>query len=96
MKPEHIAATLILILSMGFLGAPHTYAQEAGAAPQKLLLAKGTEVHLRMVQDISSRAARPGEPIELTLAEDLKVGDVVVAGQPVLSFLATSASPLES
>jgi hypothetical protein len=32
-----------------------------------------------MAQDISSRAARSGEPIELTLAEDLKVGDVIVA-----------------
>jgi hypothetical protein len=44
-----------------------------------VLLAEGTEIALRMAQDISSRAARPGEPIELTLAEDLKVGDAVVA-----------------
>jgi len=32
-----------------------------------------------MAQDISSRAARPGEPIGLTPAEDLKVGDAIVA-----------------
>src|ERR1700756_4467706 len=51
MKPEHIAAALILILSVGFLGAPHMYAQQADAAAQKLILAKGTEVHLRMAQD---------------------------------------------
>jgi hypothetical protein len=95
MKPEHIAAALILILSIGFLGAPHMYAQQADAAPQKLVLAKGTEVHLRMAQDISSRAARPGEPIELKLAEDLKVGDVVVAksGARALGEVAQGKKP---
>lgn len=53
--------------------------QNALEAPKKVLLAEGTGVTLRMAQDISSRAARPGEPIELTLAEDLKVGDAIVA-----------------
>lgn len=53
--------------------------QESPSASKKLLLAEGTEVKLRMAQDISSRSARPGELIELALAEDLKVGDVVVA-----------------
>jgi hypothetical protein len=47
--------------------------------PKKVLLAEGTEIALRMAQDISSRAARPGEPFELTLAEHLKVGDAIVA-----------------
>ncbi len=53
--------------------------QQTPAGLKKVLLAEGTEVALRMAQDVSSRAARPGEPIELTLAEDLKVGDVTVA-----------------
>lgn len=54
-------------------------AQEATSAPKKVLLTEGTEITLQMAQDISSRAARAGEPIELKLAEDLKVGDVLVA-----------------
>jgi hypothetical protein len=53
--------------------------QEAPPSPKKLILAEGTGVNLVMAQDISSRAARPGEPIELKLADDLKVGDLVVA-----------------
>lgn len=52
-------------------------AQEAPAP--KLLLAEGTEVQLQMAQDVSSRSARPGDPVELALAEDLNVGDVTVA-----------------
>jgi len=95
MKPEHLAATLILILSVGFIGAPRAYAQDAYAVPQKLILVKGTEVHLSMAQDISSRAARPGEPIELTLAEDLKVGEIMVAktGARALGEVAKGKKP---
>jgi hypothetical protein len=55
------------------------FSQESPKEPERVLLAEGTEVTLRMAQDISSRKARPGEPIELTLAEDLKVGDAIVA-----------------
>ena len=95
MKAEHLAATLIFILSFGLLAAPGGFAQEAHATPPKLVLAKGTEVHLRMAQDISSRAARAGEPIELTLTDDLKVGDVVVAktGARALGEVAQGKKP---
>jgi hypothetical protein len=95
MKPEHLAAALIFILGVGLLGVPGAYAQDPPAAAQKLVLAKGTEVHLRMAQDISSRAARPGEPIELKLAEDLKVGDAVVAksGARALGEVAQGKKP---
>jgi hypothetical protein len=68
-------AVLIGVIVLAWIAA----AQNAPEASKKLLLAEGTEVNLRMAQDISSRAARPGELIELTLAEDLKVGDIVVA-----------------
>jgi hypothetical protein len=56
-----------------------TLAQDPTQAPKKILLPEGTEINLQMAQDISSRAARPGEPIELKLAEDLKVDDALVA-----------------
>ena len=67
--------TALFAISMGLT----LHSQETRTPPRKVVLAEGTEVTLRMAQDISSRAARPGDPIELTLAEDLKVGDVVVA-----------------
>jgi hypothetical protein len=73
---------LISVLVAAVLWIPFTVPaapQEAPAPPKKIVLAEGTEVKLRMAQDISSRSARPGELIELALAEDLKVGDVVVA-----------------
>jgi hypothetical protein len=47
-------------------------------APAQLLLAEGTEVPLTFDQDLSSKTANDGDPVELVLAQDLKVGDVVV------------------
>ncbi len=49
------------------------------SANQVVTLPEGTEVSLKLAQDVNSRAAKSNEPIELALAEDLKVGDVVVA-----------------
>lgn len=77
MKLRLFAAVTLALL--GMLACAALWSQETPTAPKKVVLAEGTEITLRMAQDISSRAARPGEPIELTLAEDLKVGDVIVA-----------------
>jgi hypothetical protein len=71
----HTARTILLL----FAFASVLTAQDAIIAKKTVLLPEGTEVTLKMAQDISSRAAKPGEPIELTLAEDLKIGDVLVA-----------------
>ena len=49
------------------------------ASPEKLVLADGTDVALTFDQDLSSKTAADGDPVECVLAEDLKVGDVVVA-----------------
>ncbi|HXJ06440.1 MAG TPA: hypothetical protein VNH65_15150 [Candidatus Acidoferrum sp.] len=68
-----------LLLIAVFSTSIFAWSQDVPKAPKKVLLTEGTEITLRMAQDISSRAARPGEPIELALAEDLKVGDLVVA-----------------
>lgn len=72
-----------------------SWCQDVPSPPKKVTLAEGTEISLRMAQDISSRAARPGEPIELTLAEDLKVGDVLVAkvGQRALGEVVQAKKP---
>jgi hypothetical protein len=49
------------------------------AAPAKLVLAEGSDVPLLFDEDISSKTAAEGDPVAFVLAEDLKVGDVVVA-----------------
>ena len=43
------------------------------------MLKEGTEVKLKFAQKLSSRSAVIGDPVELVLDEDLKVGDAVVA-----------------
>jgi hypothetical protein len=42
-------------------------------------LTEGTEIELKFVDALSSKTAAEGDPVNLTLAEDIKVGDVVVA-----------------
>lgn len=45
----------------------------------KLVLKEGTDVKLKFADDLSSKTATEGDPVNLILDEDLKVGDVVVA-----------------
>jgi hypothetical protein len=45
----------------------------------KVILADGSDVALVFDQDLSSKTAAEGDPVTCVLAEDLKVGDVVVA-----------------
>ena len=49
------------------------------APSEKLLLVEGTDVPLTFDQDLSSKTATDGDTVELVLADDLKIGDVVVA-----------------
>jgi hypothetical protein len=53
----------------------------------KFLLAQGTAVPLIFGTDVSSRTAGTGEKISLTLAEDLKAGDVVLAKKGTTSLV---------
>jgi hypothetical protein len=50
-------------------------AQTAG----EVMLKEGAEVKLRFAEDISSKTAVTDDPVNLTLDEDLRVGDVIVA-----------------
>ena len=43
------------------------------------MLKEGTDVRLKFGQELSSKTANEGDPVNLVLDEDLKVGDVVVA-----------------
>jgi hypothetical protein len=60
---------------------PVAAAPVAGApdALGKYMLRDGTDVNLAFTQDLSSKTASEGDPVVLTLSDDLKVGDVVVA-----------------
>ena len=79
------AGLLVLLLSLSqsvALGqdapaAPPT-AAPAPAAAAKLILKEGTDVKLKFSDDLSSKTANEGDPVNLVLDEDLKVGDVVV------------------
>ena len=46
---------------------------------QELVLKEGTEVRLKFSDDLSSKTAVEDDPVTLTLDEDLKVGNVIVA-----------------
>ncbi len=78
-----------MALALGWLlltppaGTASPAAQEP-AAPQVAMpdyatLREGTEVPLQFAQTLRSQHAVVGQTVELTLAEDLKVGDAVVA-----------------
>jgi hypothetical protein len=45
----------------------------------RVVLPEGTEVVLKLAQDVNSKTAKPGELVEFVVAEPVKVGDVVVA-----------------
>jgi len=49
------------------------------AASPTVLLTEGTEVYLVVDEDLSSKTAHEGDAVEFVLADDLKVGNVVVA-----------------
>ncbi len=66
--------------------APAPAAAAAPAAPPadqpavgKLTLKEGSDVSLKFDQDISSKTAQEGDPVNLVLDQDLVVGNVVVA-----------------
>lgn len=61
----------------------------AAAAPDasgKYLLREGEDVNLQFDQDLSSKTSSEGDPVAFTLADDLKVGGVVVAKAGAKAF----------
>ena len=46
---------------------------------EKLILKEGADVNLKFAQDLSSKTATEDDPVNLVLAEDLKLGDVIIA-----------------
>ena len=69
---------LILSGSAWPAGETQITTQTAPASDQ-VTLREGTEVRLKLNERLSSKTAVEGEPVNLVLDQDLKVGDVVVA-----------------
>jgi len=61
-------------------------AANAPDASGKYMLRDGTDVSLAFSQDLSSKTSSEGDPVVLTLTEDLKVGDVIVAKAGAKAF----------
>jgi len=68
--------------------APVAAAPAANApdAAGKYMLRDGTDVNLAFAQELSSKTSSEGDPVVLTLTDDLKVGDVVVAKAGAKAF----------
>jgi hypothetical protein len=94
MRFKSFIALSILVLSITLLGqqsqqptpdtakaqppAAETPAANA-ASTDKLVLKDGSDVHLKFAESISSKTANEGDSVNLLLADDLKIGDIVVA-----------------
>jgi len=59
--------------------APAPAAADTQNLPGKVTLAEGSDVALKFAQDLSSKTANEGDPVELVLDQDLIVNNVVVA-----------------
>jgi hypothetical protein len=44
-----------------------------------MIFKEGSDVQLKFAQDLSSKTATEGDPVNLVLDQDLKIGDVVIA-----------------
>jgi hypothetical protein len=56
-------------------------AQCGSAQTGQLVLPEGTQLRVRLEQDLSSATAEVGQPVQLSATEDVKVGDAVVIKQ---------------
>jgi|SRR4051794_12037603 len=73
---------LVALLSAVLACAPAVWAESnkpGSAEGEKIVLKEGTDVKLRFAQELSSKTATEGDPVNFVLDEDLVVGDVVVA-----------------
>lgn len=61
------------------VAAPAPAVTNGPDAAGKYILREGEDVNLTFAQDLTSKTAAEGDPVTLTLVDDLKVGNVVVA-----------------
>jgi hypothetical protein len=70
---------LLLLIAVDFSSFQPAYAADEPAAAGKVMLKEGSEVKLKFADALSSKTANEGDPVNLILDEDIKVGDVIVA-----------------
>jgi hypothetical protein len=97
------AATTVAVFGLqclficGVPAAQQTSADGVGeqSPKTKIILREMTEVPLKFAEDVNSRSARQGQAVEFVLAEDLKVGAVIVAkrGSRALGTVVHSKTP---
>jgi hypothetical protein len=73
------AAAPAVAPATGVTPSPPVPAPTGPDASGKYKLREGEDVNLQFAQDLSSKTAAEGDPVTLTLVDDLKVGGVVVA-----------------
>jgi hypothetical protein len=73
------AVILVSVLFPGTVFVNNAAAVDEPVASSKLVLKEGTEVKLKFADDLTSKTANEGDPVNLLLDEDIKVGDAVVA-----------------
>jgi|SRR5215469_11877077 len=81
MRRETPATMLTLLVAIGltFVGIQQGFAADDPAASEKLVLKEGSEVKLKFADNLSSKTATEGDPVNLILDEDIKIGDAIVA-----------------
>lgn len=80
MQPKQFTVSfMILLLIFGTLSFFQPASADEPAATAKVVLKEGSEVKLKFADDLSSKTATEGDPVNLILDEDIKVGDIVVA-----------------
>jgi hypothetical protein len=63
---------LLLIVQAGMCGA------QTPAASDRIIVPEGTDVKLKLLEAVSSRTSKVGDPVALEVAEDLRVNGTVV------------------
>lgn len=66
------------VVSQANQGAPQETKNGKAPDAKRALLKQGTEVHLKLAQTMTSKTSSVGEPVEMVLAQDLRVGDDIV------------------
>jgi hypothetical protein len=78
-KISGVVSALLVVTSVNLVSFQCAYAADESPAANKISLKEGTEVKLKFADNLSSKTASEGDPVNLILDEDIKIGDVTVA-----------------
>src|SRR5947209_1546925 len=92
MRTLKFRALPFIMAAAGFLNqaASAQSVAQTSLVANTALLKEGVEVRLRFVEPISSKTAALDDPVTLELAEDIRVGDVIVARAGSKAFATVS------